>query len=123
MIDIAKDETGTLISADKVEGTSVFNAEGEKLGTVDTVMLDKRGGNVAYAVMSFGGFLGMGEKHHPLPWQTLTYDETKHGYVVNLSKDQLKKAPTMSVGEYERLADRAYGESIYNYYGVAPYWN
>lgn len=123
MTEIARDETGTLIAADKVEGTSVFNAEGEKLGTVDTVMLDKRGGNVAYAVMSFGGFLGMGEKHHPLPWQTLTYDETKHGYVVNISKDQLKKAPTMSVGEYERLADRAYGESIYNYYGVAPYWN
>lgn len=123
MTEIARDETGTLIAADKVEGTSVFNSEGEKLGTVDTVMLDKRGGNVAYAVMSFGGFLGMGEKHHPLPWQTLTYDDAKHGYVVNISKDQLKKAPTMSVGEYERLADRAYGESIYNYYGVAPYWN
>jgi sporulation protein YlmC with PRC-barrel domain len=123
MTEIARDETGTLISADKVEGTAVFNAEGEKLGTVDAVMLDKRGGNVAYAVMSFGGFLCMGEKHHPLPWQTLTYDETKHGYVVNLSKEQLKKAPTMSVGEYERLTDRAYGESIYNYYGVPPYWN
>ena len=123
MTDIARDETGTLISANKVEGTAVFSTEGEKLGTVDTVMLDKRAGKVAYAVMSFGGFLGMGEKHHPLPWQTLTYDEDKHGYVVSVSKEQLKKAPTMSVGEYERLADKAYGESIYNYYGVQPYWN
>ena len=67
MTNIESNETANLIAADKVEGTAVYNAKGDKLGTVHDVMLDKRGGNVAYAVMSFGGFLGMGEKTHPLP--------------------------------------------------------
>ena len=121
MTDIATNETGTLISADKVEGTPVYNAEGDKLGTVETVMVDKRKGNVAYAVMSFGGFLGMGEKHHPLPWATLNYDENKDGYVVNLSKEKLEKAPTVDRGAYDRLHSRDFGDSVYGYYGVTPY--
>ncbi|MEE2690245.1 MAG: PRC-barrel domain-containing protein [Pseudomonadota bacterium] len=122
MTDIATKETGTLISANKVEGTKVYNAKGDKLGHVDAVMLDKQRGNVAYAVMSFGGFLGMGEKQHPLPWSTLKYDEKQDGYVVNLSKEQLEKAPTFERGAYGRLADPAYGESVYKYYGATPYW-
>lgn len=123
MTDIATNETAALISADKVEGTAVYNAEGEKLGSVDAVMLDKRKGNVAYAVMSFGGFLGMGEQHHPLPWATLKYDEEQNGYVVNLSKEKLQKAPTLATREdHHLLRDRQFGESVYGYYGVAPYW-
>ncbi len=118
----ATDETGNLISADKVEGTAVFNGDGEKLGSVEDIMIDKREGNVAYAVMSFGGFLGIGEKQHPLPWGTLKYDEDRNGYVVNLSKEQLEKAPTLERDETSRLHDRAYGETVYNYYGVPPYW-
>ncbi len=122
MTDVATKETGTLISADKVEGTKVYNAQGEKLGHVESVMLDKRRGNVAYAVMSFGGFLGMGEKQHPLPWSTLKYDEKQDGYVVNLSKEQLEKAPTFDRGGAARLTDPSYGESVYKYYGATPYW-
>lgn len=122
MTDIARDETGTLINADKVKGTAVFNGSGEKLGTVDDIMIDKLNGNVAYAVMSFGGFLGMGEKHHPLPWDVLNYDEGENGYVVNLSKEQLEGAPTIDRGQTDKLHDRKYGESIYSYYGVPPYW-
>lgn len=123
MTNIETNETANLIAADKVEGTAVYNAKGDKLGTVHDVMLDKRGGNVAYAVMSFGGFLGMGEKTHPLPWKTLNYDEKRDGYVVNLSKEQLEGAPTLDRAEQDRLYDSTYGESIYNYYGVAPYWS
>ncbi len=122
MDNLAREETGALINADKVKGTAVYNGRGEKLGTVDDVMLDKQRGNVAYAVMSFGGFLGMGEKHHPLPWDVLSYDEDQNGYVVNLSKEQLEAAPTIDRGQTDRLYDRNYGESVYSYYGVSPYW-
>ena len=93
---IADDETGTLISADKVEGTSVYNRSGDKLGSVKTVMIDKKSGKVAYAVMSFGGFLGIGSDLHPLPWAVLDYDTAEDGYVVDLDKDTLEKAPRMA---------------------------
>ncbi len=111
-----------LISSHRVEGTEVYNTDGEKLGHIDCVMLDKRGGKVAYAVMSFGGFLGIGEEYHPLPWQSLDYDEDQDGYVVNLSKDQLREAPTLRRNEYDRLYDTAYGRSVYSYYGAVPFW-
>ena len=81
--------SGSLIAAEKVEGTDVYNLNGDKLGTVDDIMLDKVSGHAIYAIMSFGGFLGMGEKQHPLPWSALDYDTRKGGYVVNLSKQQL----------------------------------
>ncbi len=71
MSEVEHDETRSLISADKVANTSVYNTAGDKNGTVANVMIDKRGGNVAYAVMSFGSFLSIGENHHPLPWSKL----------------------------------------------------
>ena len=71
---VATDETNRLIASDKVEGTAVYNRAGERLGEVYNFMVDKYSGRVAYAVMSFGGFLGIGEKYHPLPWKVLTYD-------------------------------------------------
>ena len=77
MSDIAANETHELISSDKVEGTSVYDRNGNKLGTVSNVMLDKRSGQVAYAVLSFGGFLGMGSSYHPLPWNQLTYNSNQ----------------------------------------------
>ncbi|MGE0095277.1 MAG: PRC-barrel domain-containing protein, partial [Alphaproteobacteria bacterium] len=99
MVKIAKEETASLISADKVEGTSVYNTGDEKIGTIDDVMIDKRSGHVAYAVMSFGGFLGMGEKYHPLPWQMLHYDTAIDGYRVDLDKETLKGAPAYDRSE------------------------
>ena len=95
MTDATSITTGTLISAQKVKGTTVLNLAGEKLGSVEDVMIDKVSGRAIYAVMSFGGFLGMGEKYHPLPWATLKYDEQKGGYVVNLDKKQLEGAPSI----------------------------
>ena len=71
---VAASETGNLIAASKVEGTKVYDRQGESLGSIYDVMIDKRSGQVRYAVMSFGGFLGMGESYHPLPWDVLDYD-------------------------------------------------
>jgi hypothetical protein len=91
---ISTDETDTLISSDKVEGTAVYNPKGEKLGSIESVMIDKFSGKVVYAVMSFGGLLGIGDRYHPLPWHVLTYDTGQGGYVVNLDPSRLKEAPT-----------------------------
>src|SRR5687768_12634975 len=87
------DETATVISAGKVTGTNVYNTDGDHLGEIYDVMLDKRSGKIAYAVMSFGGFLGIGERYHPLPWATLKYDTRQGGYVVGLTIEQLQGAP------------------------------
>jgi len=118
MENVARDETPSLISADKVEGTSVYNQEGEKLGNVEDIMIDKRSGRVAYAVLSFGGFLGMGEKHHPLPWSVLTYDTERDGYIVPLSKDVLKGAPAYGDNDRPMWDDPAWNTNVYNYYHV-----
>lgn len=122
MSDLNTDETHRLISADKVKGTVVYNSSGDKLGTVEDVMIDKVSGKVAYAVMSFGGFLGIGEKYHPLPWSTLEYDTKQEGYRVPLSTEVLEKGPTYGVDEKIDLNDRRWGEQVHRYYNVDPYW-
>ena len=86
-------ETADLIASDKVEGTEVYRSTGDHIGEIERVMIEKRSGKVAYAVMSFGGFLGMGEDFYPLPWSLLTYNERLGGYEVNISEEQLKGAP------------------------------
>ena len=88
------------------------------MGTVHNFMVGKRSGKVAYAVMSFGGFLGIGESYHPLPWEVLTYDTQKGGYVVNLSREQLEGAPRYSASDMPNWTDVAYGRRINQYYGV-----
>jgi sporulation protein YlmC with PRC-barrel domain len=117
MSDVAANETRDLISSDKVEGTAVYDRNGNKLGTVTNVMLDKRSGHVAYAVLSFGGFLGMGSSYHPLPWDQLTYNRDQGGYVVDLTEEQLRGAPTYSAPEEARWGDPTYGRKIDAYYG------
>jgi hypothetical protein len=117
--EVAVDETRRLIAADKVEGTSVYNPQGDSLGTIHTLMIDKVSGQVSYAVMSFGGFLGIGEQFHPLPWKTLTYDVSQGGYVVNLSREQLEGAPHYGRGD-EWWSRPGYGRTINDYYGL-PY--
>ncbi|HEY6598554.1 MAG TPA: PRC-barrel domain-containing protein, partial [Pseudomonadales bacterium] len=86
----------SVIAAKRVTGTDVYSQRGDHIGEIDDVMLDKRSGEVVYAIMSFGGFLGIGEKYHPLPWQVLTYDTDLSGYVVNINEAELKKAPNYS---------------------------
>jgi hypothetical protein len=111
-----------LISADKVEGTTVYNPKGDKLGSINNVMIDKVSGKVAYADMSFGGFLGIGDRHHPLPWGMLTYDTGKGGYVVNLDKKTLEGAPTYGNQESVNWEDETWGRKVHDYYGVPPFW-
>jgi len=118
--DTATEETERLIASNKVEGTAVYNRQGDRLGTVHNFMVDKRSGQAEYAVMSFGGFLGIGESYHPLPWKVLTYDTNQGGYVVDLDKDMLEKAPSYRSGDEPRY-DRAYGEQVNSYYGVGGY--
>ena len=89
-------ETSTLIAADKVQGTNVFNNGGDRLGSVHDLMIDKRTGQVAYAILSFGGFLGIGNSYHPLPWSLLRYNPNLGGYVVEIEESQLKGAPVLS---------------------------
>lgn len=115
---IDTNENHALIASDRVEGTAVFNTEGERLGSIHNFMVNKRSGKVAYAVLKFGGFLGIGDDHYPLPWDALTYDTDKNGYVVDLDKDKLKDAPRYA--DQEPTYDRAYGERIYGAYGL-PY--
>jgi sporulation protein YlmC with PRC-barrel domain len=109
------------IPATKVNGTEVYNTAGEHLGEIDDILIDKLSGKATTAVMSFGGFLGIGEKFHPLPWQQLKYDTDKDGYVVAMTKDQLKDAPHFARDEITR-GDTVWGEQVYGYYNEPPYW-
>jgi len=113
--------SNSLIAAERVEGTDVYNLQGEKLGTVDDIMIDKISGKAIYAIMSFGGFLGIGEKYHPLPWSALTYDERKGGYVVNLDRKQLEGAPNYDMdADFHWTPD--YGRQVDRYYNAPSYW-
>jgi hypothetical protein len=115
-------ETTSLIGSDKVEGTAVYGPDREKIGSIERVMIDKISGKVAYAVLSFGGFFGMGEDYYPVPWSTLDYDTSLSGYRVNFTREQLDRAPkyTESQGwNWSRENDR----KVYDYYGAQPYWN
>ena len=118
---VAINETARLIASDKVEGTAVYNAGGERIGSIYTVMIDKYSGQVSYAVMSFGGFLGIGERYHPLPWKALTYEPRLEGYVVSVSREQLERAPHFALDDAPWAA-AGYGRSVHDYYGLTyPY--
>lgn len=118
---IETDESPTLIASNKVEGTAVYNRQGERLGTIYNFMVDKISGEVRYAVLSFGGLLGIGQDYYPLPWDMLTYDTGMGGYVVDLDKARLENAPRYSADQ-EPTYDRDYGQRIYDYYGVNYPW-
>ena len=110
-------ETAGLIGIDKVEGTYVYDAKGEHIGSIERVMIDKRSGHVAYAVLSFGGFLGIGSDYYPIPWASLTYDTSLGGYRTNITEQQLKGAPKYTGTNWD-WEDRARGRKVYDYYGT-----
>ena len=118
---LEKRETVSLIGSDKVEGTAVYRSNGDKVGSIERVMIDKISGKVAYAVLTYGGFLGLGEDYYPTPWANLVYDPSVGGYRVNLTKDQLEKAPKYSK-DSDWTWSRENDAAIYDYYRVAPYW-
>ena len=112
---VEMDETTDLIASNKVEGTAVYNHQGEHLGEVYNFMVGKRSGRVAYAVMSFGGFLGIGQRYHALPWNVLTYDTNKGGYVISATKDRLMNAPNFAAGQ-EPFAEPGHMQRVRDYW-------
>jgi sporulation protein YlmC with PRC-barrel domain len=117
MPDIETDETESLIASNKVEGTAVYNSQGEKLGSIYNFMVDKEDGQVEYAILQFGGFLGMGSDYFPVPWAALEYSEEQGGYVIDVDKDLLEKAPRYAANEMPRFTS-SYGSEIDSAYGI-----
>lgn len=113
--DIEIDETADLIASSKVEGTAVYDRNGDRLGTVNNFMVDKASGQVEYVVLSIGGLFGLGTEYFPLPWDRLAYAEDLDGYQVDLLKEDLEEAPHYSAGQ-EPAFNRAYGEQIDTFY-------
>lgn len=111
-------ETGNLIGSDKVEGTTVYGADANKIGSIERVMIDKVSGRVSYAVLGFGGFLGLGNDHYPLPWQSLKYDTRLGGYVTGVTEKQLKGARRYSQDSDWNWGDTTRTRALDEYYGV-----
>ena len=111
-----------LIESDRVEGTTVYDTSGRDIGTIKRIMLEKVSGKAVYAVMSFGGFLGMGSEEHTIPWNKLTYDTSLGGYRVDINEQQLRGAPTFYRDPEYNWTDRNRERELNDYWGVAPYW-
>jgi len=111
-----------LIESDRVEGTSVYDPNGNSIGSIKRLMIEKISGHVAYAVMSFGGFLGMGQEEHAVPWNKLTYDTNLGGYRTDITEAQLRGAPAFSRDREYDWTDRAREQELHDYYGARYYW-
>jgi hypothetical protein len=120
--DLRTKETYDLIASDKVEGTTVRRPNGDNIGQIERLMIEKRSGRVAYAVMSFGGFLGIGSDFYPIPWSMLKYNEQLDAYELDIEDDRLRGAPHYADSSSFDWSDRQRGREIYDYYGVTPYW-
>jgi sporulation protein YlmC with PRC-barrel domain len=110
------------IRAKKVIGTNVRDRSGKKIGEIEDLVLDKQSNNIMFAVVSFGGFLGMSEKYHPLPWSSLDYDEKDDGYVVDFTEEQLRSAPADSIDELTKQDGSIYRDRSFEYYDAPRYW-
>ncbi|MBV9523578.1 MAG: PRC-barrel domain-containing protein [Alphaproteobacteria bacterium] len=115
-------ETGRLISSEKVEGTSVVNGKGDDLGHIAEIMIDKISGQVAYAVLKYGSFMGMGGKLFALPWDVLKYDTRHDAYVVDLPEERLQNAPSFDETRRPDFGDRSWNKEIHDYYGSRADW-
>ncbi len=111
-----------VLAASTLAGDQVQNSVGEDLGKVDEIMIDIPAGKVAYAVLSFGGFLGMGNKLFAVPWSALRLDEDKKHFVLDVDKKKLENAPGFDKDNWPDMADTSWGTRIFNYYGAEPYW-
>ncbi len=110
-----------VMGADTLVGNDVYNHKDEDLGDIKEIMLDMRSGKVGYAVLSFGGFLGMGEKLFAVPWNALTLDTKHKRFVLNVEKDRLKGAPGFDKDKWPNMADQSWVKEIHSYYGTKPY--
>ena len=111
-----------LIESDRVQGTTVYDPQGNNIGSIKRIMIDKMSGQVAYAVMSFGGFLGMGTEEHAIPWNKLTYDTSLEGFRTDITQQQLRGAPDFSRDRDHDWTDRSRERELHSHYGARPYW-
>jgi PRC-barrel domain len=111
-----------LIESDRVEGTTVYDPQGNNIGSIKRLMIEKMSGRVAYSVMSFGGFLGIGAEEHPIPWSKLTYDPNLGGYRTDVTESQLRGAPTFTRDPSWDWTDRNREKQLHDHYGAPYYW-
>jgi len=111
-----------VLSTSAILGDSIVNRSGESLGKIEELMLDLEKGRVAYAVLSFGGFLGMGEKLFAVPFEALKLDASREHFTLDVDKDKLKKAPGFDKNNPPQASDRTWGAEVYKFYGYKPYW-
>lgn len=111
-----------VMAASSLEAETVLNQQGETLGEIEEIMLDVRGGRIAYAVLAVGGFLGMGEKYFAIPWRALTLDTNRKCFLLDVDKDRLKNAPGFDKEHWPAMADERWASDVHRYYGIAPYW-
>ena len=114
--------TNRVLSASTLAGDSVRNSQGEHLGKVEDIMLDIGTGRVAYAVLSFGGFLGMGDKLFAIPWSALALDKAKHEFILDVPKETLKSAKGFDKDDWPDFADPSIGTTIHQHFNAKPYW-
>lgn len=112
-----------LIASDRVEGTAVRRPSGEKIGHIERLMIDKTSGQVSYAVLSFGGFLGIGTNLIPLPWPKLRYNPSFEAYELEISEEELQRAPSFHADKDFDWGDRSQEAELHRYYGIPPYWS
>ncbi len=109
-----------LISSNKVQGTGVYGPDGEHVGEIDHLMIERVSGRVAYAVMSFGGFLGMGKDFYPIPWDALKYDTSLDGYRTNITREQVEGAPVRAADDNFDWDDEQWHERLHEHYRARP---
>lgn len=112
-----------VLSSDSLTGTPVINVKKEELGNIEELMIDLSVGRVAYAVLSFGGIMGIGNKLFAIPWKSLVVDSDNERFILDVPKDRLKEAPGFDKNQWPDFVDRDYGEKIYSFYGHIPYWS
>jgi sporulation protein YlmC with PRC-barrel domain len=111
------------LGARTLVGDPVVDREGQAIGRIEELMVDVATGRVAYAVLSFGGFLGIGDKLFAIPWSQLVVDESRKRFVIDVAKDTLKTAPGFDKDHWPDLGDLEYASGIYRHYGATPYWS
>lgn len=115
-------ERPQVLAASTLTGEVVKNRKGEKLGHIKDFMIDLRTGRIAYCVLSFGGFLGLGDKLFAVPWNAMVLDTEDHAFFLDVDKERLKKAPGFDKNDWPDMTDRVWGQTIYAFYGGRPYW-
>ena len=111
-----------IMSADTLQGDKVVNSQGEDLGDIETIMLDVPKGRIAYAVLSFGGLMGLGSKFFAIPWEALTLDADRECFVLDIDKERLKDAPGFDEDHWPEMGDLQWATHVHSYYNSRPYW-